>query len=66
MKCGAPTEARAAFERALALEPGYADAGNSLGALLAQSGDIPAAIERFKKARQQDPKIRIKNTTVRR
>jgi tetratricopeptide (TPR) repeat protein/peroxiredoxin len=57
MKSGAPTEARAAFERALALEPGYADAGNSLGALLAQGGDIPAAIERFRAALKVKPEF---------
>ena len=33
--------ARTAFERALQLQPDYADANNSLGALLAQSGDVP-------------------------
>ena len=41
MKGGQPREAKAAFERALELQPDYADAGNSLGALLAQSGDGP-------------------------
>ena len=67
MKGGQPAEARAAFERALSSQPDYADASNSLGALLAQSGDIPAAIERFRAAlegearlprRAQQPRLR--------
>ena len=41
MKGGRPSEAKAAFERALALDPKFADAHNTLGALLAQSGDLP-------------------------
>jgi tetratricopeptide (TPR) repeat protein len=40
-------EARTAFERALEMQPDYAEAANSLGALLAQGGDLPQAIERF-------------------
>jgi Tfp pilus assembly protein PilF/peroxiredoxin len=55
MKGGAPTSARAAYERALELQPGYADASNSLGALLAQSGEVPAAIERFRAAIRARP-----------
>jgi Tfp pilus assembly protein PilF/peroxiredoxin len=42
--------ARAAFERALTLEPDLAEANNDLGALVAQGGDVPAAIERFRAA----------------
>ena len=41
MKSGQPAEARQAFERALVLQPDHAEASNSLGALLAQSGDVP-------------------------
>ena len=37
------------------MEPDNADASNSLGALLAQSGDVPAAIERFRAALQARP-----------
>jgi Tfp pilus assembly protein PilF/peroxiredoxin len=55
MKLGQPTEARASFERALTLDPGYAEASNSLGALLAQSGDVPAAIARFRAALENKP-----------
>ncbi len=55
MKLGQPTEAKASFERALTLDPGYAEASNSLGALLAQSGDVPAAIARFRAALEKKP-----------
>jgi Tfp pilus assembly protein PilF/peroxiredoxin len=55
MKRGDPSRARAAFERALEMQPEYADASNSLGALLAQSGEVPAAIERFRAALQVKP-----------
>ena len=47
--------ARAAFERALALQPDLAEANNDLGALLAQQGDLPAAIERFRAALASTP-----------
>jgi tetratricopeptide (TPR) repeat protein len=55
MKGARPTQAQAAFERALALQPGYPEASNSLGALLAQSGDVPHAIERFRTALKGKP-----------
>jgi Tfp pilus assembly protein PilF len=42
--------ARAAFERALALQPDLAEASNDLGALLARGSDIEAAIVRFRAA----------------
>src|SRR5262249_17475011 len=48
MKSGQPAEARGAFERALERQPDYAEASNSLGALVAQSGDVPGAIQRFR------------------
>ena len=48
MKRGQKAQAKEAFERALQLQPDVPDANNSLGALLAQSGQIPAAIERFR------------------
>ncbi len=41
---GSPSEARKAYERALELEPGHADAHVNLGRLLHESGD-PAAAE---------------------
>ncbi len=50
-----PAKARAAFEHALRLKPDYAEADNSLGALLAESGDIPGAIERFRAALEAKP-----------
>jgi Tfp pilus assembly protein PilF/peroxiredoxin len=55
MKAGQPTEARQSFERAIALDPGHAEASNSLGALLAQSGDVPGAIARFRTALKTRP-----------
>src|SRR5262249_11875675 len=39
-KTGESARARAAFERALALQPDLAEANNDLGALLAQGGDL--------------------------
>jgi Tfp pilus assembly protein PilF/peroxiredoxin len=50
MKGGRPSDAKTAFERALALDPKYADAHNTLGALLAQNGDLPGAVEHFRSA----------------
>ena len=54
-KSGEASRARAAFERALALQPDLAEANNDLGALLAQQGDLPAAIERFRAALASTP-----------
>jgi tetratricopeptide (TPR) repeat protein len=55
MKGGRPAQARAAFERALALQPEYPEVSNSLGALLAQSGELPAAVARFQQALEGRP-----------
>jgi Flp pilus assembly protein TadD/peroxiredoxin len=55
VKSRQPAKARAAFERALALQPELSEANNDLGALLAQSGDVPAAIERFRAALATTP-----------
>jgi Tfp pilus assembly protein PilF/peroxiredoxin len=52
---GEPAKARAAFERALAMQSDLSEASNDLGALLAQSGDVPAAIERFRAALVSTP-----------
>jgi Flp pilus assembly protein TadD/peroxiredoxin len=52
---GETLRARAAFERALALQPDLAEANNDLGALLAQSGDLDAAISRFRAALASTP-----------
>ena len=49
-RSGETVRARAAFERALALQPDLAEANNDLGALLAQSGNLDAAISRFRAA----------------
>jgi Flp pilus assembly protein TadD/peroxiredoxin len=54
-KTGETARARAAYERALALEPGLAEASNDLGALLAQAGDLDAAIARFRTAIASTP-----------
>jgi Tfp pilus assembly protein PilF len=54
-KSGETTRARAAFERALALQPDLAEANNDLGALLAQAGDIDGAIARFRAALTATP-----------
>ena len=54
-KSGESARARAAFERALALQPDLAEASNDLGALLAQGGDLDAAIVRFRAALAATP-----------
>ena len=54
-KSGEAGRARAAFERALAMQPDLAEASNDLGALLAQGGDLEAAIERFRAALASTP-----------
>ncbi len=55
VKSGQASKARAAFERALAMQPDLSEASNDLGALLAQSGDLEAAIERFRGALSATP-----------
>jgi Flp pilus assembly protein TadD/peroxiredoxin len=55
VKSGQTTKARAAFERALAMQPDLSEASNDLGALLAQGGDLPAAIEKFRAALATTP-----------
>src|SRR5262249_58061120 len=55
MKNGQPLEAKGALEQALKLDPEYAEASNSLGALLAQSGDVPGAVVRFQAALKKKP-----------
>ncbi len=54
-KRGESERARAAFERALALQPDLAEASNDLGALLAQGGELEAGIERFRAALASTP-----------
>ena len=55
VRSGETVRARAAFERALALQPDLAEANNDLGALLAQGGDLDAAISRFRAALASTP-----------
>jgi Tfp pilus assembly protein PilF/peroxiredoxin len=50
MKAGRSSQAELAFARALEMQPDNAEAANSFGALRAQSGDLPGAIERFRAA----------------
>ena len=54
-KSGEAGRARAAFERALVMQPDLAEASNDLGALLAQGGDLEAAIGRFRAALASTP-----------
>jgi tetratricopeptide (TPR) repeat protein len=54
-RSGETVRARAAYERALALQPDLAEANNDLGALLAQSGDLDAAVNRFRAALASTP-----------
>jgi tetratricopeptide (TPR) repeat protein len=55
LKGGQSGSAKTAFERALSLQPDYAEARNSLGALLAQGGDLPAAVGMFQAALETRP-----------
>ena len=55
MKSGQPAKAKAAFERALEVQPDFAEASNGLGALLAQGGNLPGAIARFRVALEATP-----------
>ena len=48
-------EARFRFERAVALEPGNAEALNDLGVALEQSGEFAKAREAFEKALKLEP-----------
>jgi tetratricopeptide (TPR) repeat protein len=54
-RSGETVRARAAFERALVLQPDLVEANNDLGALLAQGGDLDAAISRFRAALASTP-----------
>jgi Tfp pilus assembly protein PilF len=55
VRSGRSSQAKAAFERALALQPDLAEASNDLGALLAEEGDLGAAMERFRAALAATP-----------
>jgi Flp pilus assembly protein TadD/peroxiredoxin len=54
-KSGEPGRARAAYERALTLQPDLAEALNDLGALQAQAGDLEGAVARFRGALAATP-----------
>ncbi len=54
-KSGEPARARAAYERALGLQPDLAEALNDLGALQAQGGDLEGAVTRFRAALAATP-----------
>jgi tetratricopeptide (TPR) repeat protein len=62
-KDGQSGKARAAYERALALQPDLSEASNDLGTLLAESGDLPAAIERFREPSIPHPITPTPSTT---
>jgi len=55
VKTGQTAKAKAAYEGALALQPDLSEASNDLGTLLAESGDVPAAIQRFRAALDASP-----------
>jgi Tfp pilus assembly protein PilF/peroxiredoxin len=55
MRLGQPVVAKGAFEHALELQADYPEASNTLGALLAQNGDVPGAIARFRAALKTKP-----------
>ncbi len=54
-RTGQTAQAKAAYERALVMQPDLAEASNDLGTLLAEGGDLPAAIERFRRALATTP-----------
>lgn len=54
-RAGETARARAAYERALALQPDLAEAQNDLGTLLAREGDLGGAIGRFRAALAEAP-----------
>ena len=55
MKLRQPSAAKTAFERALVLNQEYAEAHNTLGALLAQNGDVAGALTHFRSALDAKP-----------
>ena len=55
VKTGQSAKARAAYERALTMQPDLAEAGNDLGTLLAEGGDLSGAIARFRAALSATP-----------
>jgi tetratricopeptide (TPR) repeat protein len=55
LETGSPGEARDAYERALALEPGHADAHVNLGRLLHEEGDPARAEGHYRRALEARP-----------
>jgi len=54
-KSGAPQEAIRAYRRAWKIEPDNAEIGNSLGALLIETGELTAAVDVYRAALQANP-----------
>lgn len=50
LESGAPTDARDAYERALAIDPRHADAHVNLGLLLYQQSEVEEAVAHYRKA----------------
>jgi Tfp pilus assembly protein PilF/peroxiredoxin len=55
MKSGQTDKAKIAFQKALTVNPDFAEASNGLGALVAQGGNVPGAITLFRKALASTP-----------
>ena len=58
MREGKLDEAEAAFQRALTLEPNFAEAHYNLGNLNLERGDVETAVSMFQKAVEADPNMR--------
>ncbi len=56
-----PAEARAAYRRALELDPGHADARVNVGNLLLEDGQAGAAAEHYRLALRDDPQNALAN-----
>jgi len=55
LEAAVPDEAAEAYRRALAVDPGYADAHVNLGRLLHEAGDADAALEHYHRALEERP-----------
>jgi tetratricopeptide (TPR) repeat protein len=54
-----PAQARAAYERALALDPTHVEARINLGRILHEAGDLPGAAEHYRQAVAHQPSSAI-------